>query len=168
MTGNLHPDYRRVARFRQKNPEAIKQLLKETINLYQLIGYIFEGTIIADGTKIYANASDRKAIREGGIKGLEKIAEEVIKEEEERDAGEEEGGELKRGGIREEDFKKLKEKIEKVKEALKGSNQRVVSLTDKDARFMRHRWGHGIHLSYNGQLSVDEKGINTYGGKGRD
>ncbi len=87
------------------------------------------------------------------------MAEDMIKEAEEADAFEEGGLEVKRGGIREEDFKRLKEEIERVKEALKGSNQRAVSLRDKDSRFMRHSGGHGIHLSYNGQLSVDDKGI---------
>ncbi len=40
------------------------------------------------------------------------MAEDMIKEAEEADAFEEGGLEVKRGGIREEDFKRLKEEIE--------------------------------------------------------
>lgn len=55
-------------------------------------------------------------------------------------------------------LEKIKEQIEKCKEALENS-QHKVSLVDKDARFMKHAGGHGRHMSYNAQISVDRNGV---------
>ncbi len=160
LTGNLHPDYRTIARFRQMNTEALKGLLKETLNLYVSVGYKFDGTIFVDGTKLYANASDGNVATQEKIKKLEAAVEKILKEAEDADKNEDKRDGDKNGNfIDEEKLKKLEEKIKKSKKALEETGRKTVSLTDKDSRFMKHSMGHGKHLSYNAQLSVDKNGV---------
>ena len=78
LTGNQHPDYRTIARFRQKNTKGIKALLKETLKLYGSVGYEFDGVIFSDGTKIYANASDENTINKTKLKELEEKIKEIL------------------------------------------------------------------------------------------
>lgn len=160
LTGNLHPDYRTIARFRQINTAALKGLLKETLNLYVSVGYKFDGTIFVDGTKLYANASDNNVATEKKIKKLEAAVEKILKEAEEADKKEDKRDGNNNGNfINKEKLKKLEEEIKRSKKALEETGRKAVSLTDKESRFMRHSMGHGKHLSYNGQLSVDKNGV---------
>lgn len=160
LTGNLHPDYRTIARFRQNNSEGIKALLRETLKLYCSIGYKFDGIIFSDGSKIYANASDNNTLTSEKIKRLEEIAEKMLKEAEKADKEEDKrDGDSNGNFIDQNKLHKLEEEIKRSKEILKESGQKTVSLTDRDAKFMKHSMGYGKHLSYNGQLSVDKNGI---------
>jgi len=160
LTGNQHPDYRTIARFRQKNTEAIKALLKETLKLYSSVGYEFDGVIFSDGTKIYADASDENTINKTKLKEVEEKIEIMIKEAEKADK-EEDASEGNKNGqfLSKEQINKLAEEVKKQKELLKASGKKSLSLTDKDANFMKHPMGHGKHLSYNAQASVDKNGV---------
>jgi len=158
LTGNLHPDYRTIARFRQNNISALKALLKETLRLYEAVGIDFDGIIFSDGSKVYANANDKNIATLEKLQKLEKLAEAILNEAGDLDDKEDqEMGDENRKFFNAEKLAEIKEKIAKCKEALEAGGDKV-SLTDKDARFMKHI-GHGKHLSYNGQLSVDKNGI---------
>ena len=159
LTGNLHPDYRTIARFRQKNIKALKNLLAETLKLYDKVGIEFDGIIFSDGTKIRVNASDSKIATEERVKRLEKIAEEILKEAEREDKEEDkEMGEDNKHFFKAEKLEEIREEIKRCKEALSKGEEKV-SLTDRDAKFMKHSNGGGFHLSYNAQLSVDRNGM---------
>jgi transposase len=158
LTGNLHPDYRTIARFRQNNISALKSLLKETLRLYETVGIDFDGIIFSDGTKVYANANDKNIATPEKIQKLEKIAEAILNEAKDLDNKEDQAmGDANRKFFKAEKLAEIKDKIAKCKEALETGGDKV-SLTDKDAGFMKHI-GHGKHLSYNGQLSVERNGI---------
>lgn len=160
LTGNLHPDYRTIARFRQMNTAALKCLLKETLKLYASVGYKFDGTIFSDGTKIYANASDNNIATEKRIENMESVVNKMLKEAEEADKNEDNRDGNSNGSfIDREKLQNLQERLRRSKSALEEVEQKAVSLTDKESRFMRHSNGHGKHLSYNGQLSVDKNGV---------
>lgn len=158
LTGNLHPDYRTIARFRQNNISALKTLLKETLRLYEAVGIDFDSIIFSDGSKVYANANDKNIATLERIQKLEKIAEAILNEAGDLDDKEDQVmGDDNRKLFKVEKLEEIKEKIAKCKEALEAGGDKV-SLTDKDAGFMKHI-GHGKHLSYNGQLSVAKNGI---------
>lgn len=158
LTEGLHPDYRTIARFRQKNISAMKELLRKTIELYQNVGVEFSGIAFADGTKIFANASDSATVTEEKIAKLEQLAEKILAEAEAIDNGEDKKqGSDNKNFLDVEKLATLEEQIKKYKEQMKGKGGRV-NTTDSDARFMRHP-GHGKHTSYNAQMSVSEAGI---------
>jgi len=158
LTGNLHPDYRTIARFRQNNILALKALLKETLRLYETVGIEFNGIIFSDGSKVYANANDKNIATLERIEKLEKLAESILNEAGDLDDKEDRVmGDDNRKFFKTEKLEEIKEKIARCKEALETGGDKV-SLTDKDARFMKHI-GHGKHLSYNGQFSVEKNGI---------
>lgn len=158
LTGNLHPDYRTIARFRQNNISALKALLKETLRLYETVGIDFDGIIFSDGSKVYANANAKNIATIEKLQKLEELAERILNEAGDLDDKEDQVmGDDNRKFFKVEKLAELKEKIARCKEALEMGGDKV-SLTDKDAKFMRHL-GHGKHLSYNGQLSVDKNGI---------
>jgi transposase len=160
LTGNLHPDYRTIARFRQQHLGALTQLLKETLRVYAEVGVVFDGTLFADGTKLYANASDNEVASAERIERLEQIAVKILAEAETVDTTEDtQMGERNRHLLLQEQLAKVKEKIVACRAALATTAAKKVSLTDGDAKFMKHAGGHGKHLSYNGQLSVDDHGV---------
>jgi hypothetical protein len=158
LTEGLHPDYRTIARFRQKNISVMKKLLRKTIELYQDIGVEFDGIAFADGTKIFANASDDATVTEEKIAKLEQLAERILAEAETIDRREDEKqGVENKNFLDVERLATLEEQIKAYKEQIKNKGGRFNS-TDTEARFMPHP-RHGKHTSYNAQLSVSGAGI---------
>ncbi|MEO0069056.1 MAG: transposase [candidate division WOR-3 bacterium] len=88
LTGNLHPDYRTIARFRQQNISVMRELLKKTLEFYQAVDVALAEVVFADGTKVFANASDDATITEEKIRGLEEVASRILKEAEDVDKDE--------------------------------------------------------------------------------
>ena len=85
ISGDLHPDYRTIARFRQMNIGVLTKLLAATVSLYReayLSFKEFDGVVFIDGTKIYADANADRTV---DIKKLEKIAKRILREAEEVD-----------------------------------------------------------------------------------
>lgn len=81
LTGNLHPDYRRIARFRQQNLSVTREILKKTLELYRTVDGELAEVVFADGTKVFANVSDDATVTEEKIKRLEGVANRILKEE---------------------------------------------------------------------------------------
>src|SRR3989338_4767622 len=57
LMSGLKPDYRKIARFRSENKEAIKNILKQSVKLCIKLGLIEGNTLFIDGSKFRANAS---------------------------------------------------------------------------------------------------------------
>jgi transposase len=160
LSRDLHPDYRSIIRFRTDNWKWIEKLLKKTLELYETSGGKIDGVAFTDGTKIYASANDNKVITKERIQRLEKAAKKILEEAKKTDKAEDElQGERNENFLNKDKLKDLEKEIEKYKEELKESGKKALSLTDKEANFMRHSQGHGTHLSYNGQLSTDGNGL---------
>ena len=160
LTGNLHPDYRTIARFRQNNLEAMKGVLKETLQLFVRVKVKFDGVVFVDGTKLYANASNAHVATADRLKQLEAQVEKMLQEAQAVDGQEDqESGDQTPHKISTEALARLQAEVERSREALERSEGKRVSLTDADAPFMPHAQGHGLHLSYNGQLSASTDGI---------
>jgi transposase len=62
LCADQHPDYRSVARFRERHSEALADLFGETLRLCSEAGLLKLGTLALDGTKLRANASRHKAM----------------------------------------------------------------------------------------------------------
>jgi len=158
LTGNSHPDFSTIARFRSDNLEMMKELLKYTIELYLKINLRFEPIIYVDGTKLLANASDSATVSEERIQRMEKLAEKILLEAEEIDMAEDKQlGEGNSGNkVSKEALAELQEKIAGYKKEFARRGGKYNS-TDPDAVFMRGK--KGLITSYNGQISVDDNGV---------
>ena len=161
-----HPDFRTICRFRQDNLTALKGLFVQLIRLCREMGMVSLGTIAIDGTKLKANASQRRTKRasnlEEEIAAIEKEMESLLKECQETDKREDEllGEEESPYEVNPElrDRQKLKEKLLKAKEELQEGKAQEVNLTDEEATTMLHK-GHQPQPSYNGEIAVEEHGI---------
>lgn len=62
LCADQHPDYRSVARFRERHLEGLADLFLETLRLCSEAGLLKLGALALDGTKLRANASRHKAM----------------------------------------------------------------------------------------------------------
>lgn len=159
------PDFRTVNDFRKNNLALIKGYFIEIIRMCQEIGMVKVGQVSIDGTKIRANAANRRTkTRKGYEEWLKRIEEEIeemlkeaaaIEEEEDRQYGKDNRGDELPEKIN------TKERLrEKIKEAIKtlATEKEKKNLTDTDARFMKGGNGR-IDVNYNGQIAVSEDQI---------
>jgi len=179
LAGEQRPDFRTLARFRRRNAEEIKRLLKETVRLCARLGMVNLGHIALDGTKLKANTSKHKAMSYGRMKQeekrLEKEIEELMRQAEATDAGEDEAfgedrngynlpEELQRREERLERIRSLREELEREKRAeqhfeegqtpaIEDKEQR--SFADQDGRMMLMKRGE-FDYGYNAQACTDE------------
>ena len=57
IMGGMKPDYRTIARFREKHKEAISEVLKQCVRICMDLDLIEGNTLFFDGSKFRANAS---------------------------------------------------------------------------------------------------------------
>jgi transposase len=62
LCADQHPDYRSIARFRERHLEALSQLFLEALRLCAEAGLVKLGALALDGTKLRASASRHKAM----------------------------------------------------------------------------------------------------------
>jgi transposase len=179
LAGEQRPDFRTLARFRRRNAEEIKSLLKETVLLCARLGMVNLGHIALDGTKLKANTSKHKAMSYGRMKQeeerLEKEIEELMRQAEAADAREDEAfGEDRNGYNLPEELQRREERLEKIRQlreelegekraeqplkegqtpAIEAKEQR--SFADRDGRMMLMKRGE-FDYGYNAQACTDE------------
>jgi transposase len=157
----LRPDFKTIADFRRDNPRAIKKVCRE-FTLWCKRLELFGGELLAiDGSKFQAVNSPKRNFTE---KKLTRMIQEIdgkidqyLKELDRQDKQE--------AGQRALSAEELKQKIAQYKERraqykqlktdLQQSGEGQVSLTDPQSRSMRV--GHGVEVSYNVQIVVDDK-----------
>jgi transposase len=156
------PDFRTINDFRKNNLVEIKRYFVEIIRMCKELGMVKVGQVSIDGTKIKANAANRRTkTRKGYEKWLKRIEEEIekmlkqakeIEEEEDRQYGEDNRGDELPDKINTKE--RLREAIKEVMKTLNTDKEKK-NLTDLDARFMKG--GNGkIDVNYNGQIAVTE------------
>lgn len=156
------PDFRTINRFRKDHLPVLKELFNQLVRLCIEMGMVNLGSIALDGTKLKANASDRKTLRardlDKELKRLDKEIEEILRESEEIDTeedrllGEDQGLYEIPPELR--DKKVLKEKLQRAKEKLQEQQLKQINLTDNDCTTMLHG-PQGFKPSYNGQVAVE-------------
>ncbi|MGB3673879.1 MAG: transposase, partial [Candidatus Nanopelagicales bacterium] len=78
LAANQQPDFRSVARFRERHLEALEELFNQTLMLCVEAGMVSLGEVALDGSKVRANASRRKAGSYGRMGDTEaRLADEV-------------------------------------------------------------------------------------------
>ena len=135
------PDFRTVNDFRKNNIEELSGYFINIVRMCKELGLISIGQMNIDGTKIKANAANRRTkSKEAYQKWLKRIDDKIkkiLKEAEAIDTREDQIYQDKRGDELPEEINtqvKLKAKIKKVMEKFK---KEKINLTDPDARFMK-------------------------------
>ena len=91
IAANQVPDHTTIARFRARHADELAELFSEVLVLCRKAGLVSVGTLALDGTRIAANAADRKN------RTYEQLAKEILEEAAEVDAAEDEKFGDKRG-----------------------------------------------------------------------
>ncbi|MBU4501392.1 MAG: transposase [Nanoarchaeota archaeon] len=158
------PDFRTINDFRKNNILELSQYFIDILRMCKELGLISVGQMNIDGTKIKANAANRRTkTKEGYQKWLKRIDDKIgkiLEEAEATDAKEDELYQDKRGDELPEAIntqEKLKAKIKKVMEQFKNEKEKI-NLTDPDAKFMKDG-RYRIDTSYNCQASLSKEQI---------
>mgnify|MGYP001560167258 FL=1 len=156
------PDFRTVNDFRKKNLTELSGYFVDIVRLCKELGLVSIGQINIDGTKIKANAANRRTKTreeyEQWVKRIDEKINAILKEAERTDSHEDEvygdnrGDELPKDINTEE---KLKKKIEEIMKTMRDEKK---NLTDSDARFMKNGQGR-IDAGYNCQTAVTREQI---------
>lgn len=91
IAANQRPDHATIARFRVRHQDALAGLFSEVLALCARAGLVSVGTVALDGTRVKADAADRKN------RTYEQLAREILEEAEAVDAAEDEEHGEKRG-----------------------------------------------------------------------
>ena len=91
IAANQVPDHTTIARFRARHADELAELFSEVLVLCRKAGLVSVGTLALDGTRIAADAADRKN------RTYEQLAKEILEEAAEVDAAEDEKFGDKRG-----------------------------------------------------------------------
>jgi transposase len=159
----LSPDHKTIARFRQDNSKALKNVFRDFVRLCVKLGLYGKELAALDGSKFKAvNSRKRNFTKDQIEKKASEISgkiEEYLKEMERKDAEEDSGPGKKSAeeitGIVE-DLKKRKEQYEGYAKELKESGEKQKSLTDSDSRLMTTN-SQKMDVCYNVQTAVDAK-----------
>jgi transposase len=157
----LRPDFKTIADFRKDNPQALKKVCRE-FTLWCKRLELFGGELVAiDGSKFGAVNSPKRNFTEKKlrrmIREIDDKIDQYLKDLDRQDKQEAGPQSLSPEQLKEkiERYKERRAHYEQLKSDLEHSGQSQISLTDPESRSMRV--GHGVEVSYNVQIVVDQK-----------
>jgi transposase len=157
----LRPDFKTIADFRKDNPQALKKVCRE-FTLWCKRLELFGGELVAiDGSKFGAVNSPKRNFTEKKlrrmIREIDDKIDQYLKDLDRQDKQEAGQQSLSREQLKEkvERYKERRAQYAQLKSDLEQSGESQVSLTDPESRSMRV--GHGVEVSYNVQIVVDQK-----------
>lgn len=186
LAEKTQPDFRTISDFRKNNQELVKQLFLELNKFALAHGMIDLNYLIMDGTKLRADANNKRIVDKETLeklaKYIDRMIEEGIKVDEEEDKLYGDRGihqlpddfsdkEKRRPIVRKivdevnkavregkkEKAVQIKEEIIKLDAKMNDLNLKKYNFTDPDARFMKN--DNRAELCYNGQVVTDKNGL---------
>ncbi len=163
LTGRLMPDFKTIADFRKDNGGAIRKVCRAFVVLCRRLELFSEASVAIDGSKFKAvNARDRNFTQAKMQRRLKQIDESIARYLSQLDSADRQGE-----AVPEAKITRLNEKIAMLRQEVQRLNalnvqmmqseDKQISLTDRDARAMATSGrGSGI-VGYNVQNSVDTK-----------
>jgi transposase len=143
LAGGLRPDHKTLSEFLRRHGEAIEELFTQVLGWMRRAGMARLGRVAIDSTRIKANASPDRLVREDR-RQVRRWREQMEAEDPDQEPGLEVGAEQ---------AQRLRQQMERgVGEETRPSKR---SATDPDARFLRERGGK-FRLGYSGELAVSE------------
>ena len=182
LSEKLTPDFRTISDFRKQNEDLVKQLFKHTVALAKQEGMLDLTQLATDGTKIKANAANKRSLTREELRFMTRFVDEELGEWARQDRIEDEafgslrgydqlpgkGKQKMRSAVRHyvkqtkekgNAFKKeASRKLEKARHEIEQHGLDKVSTTDTDCRFMKSKKGK-LEFSYNPQVTTDGDGF---------
>jgi transposase len=163
LSGLGEVNYHTLSDFRKDHQEQLKQSMAELLGLLSKEGFVKLECVAHDGTKIRAQAGGdsfrREATLEKEIAKAKEMVEELDKQAQ-SGQGEDERREAARRRVARERSERMRQAAEELKKIRAGKDsekereQARVSLTEPEARNMKHG-DNAIAPSYNAQISTD-------------
>jgi transposase len=166
LSGLGEVNYHKLSDFRSKYPEELKQLLGELLGALSKEGIVKLECVAHDGTKIQAQAGSDTFRRETSLEKHIAKARQMVEELEQQpengpvDSPRRVAARERAARERSERMKLAAEELEKIragKDSEKERKEARVSLTEPEARIMKHGNDGGLAPSYNVQISVDSE-----------
>lgn len=157
----LSPDHKTIADFRKDNRKALREVFREFTKLCKQLGLYGAELVGIDGSKFRAvNGKDRnysEAKLNSRLQWVEEKIEKYLTALQAEDAAEADEPVLTAEELRAkiEKLQERQQEYEALKQQLRESGEKQISLTDPEARLMKGRQGQ--HVSYNVQMAVDSK-----------
>ena len=165
LINGLHPDHKTIARFRQINPKALKEVFRDFVRLCMRMELMGKELIAVDGSKFKAwNSKDRNYTKgkiDDRISRIEGKIAAYLEELDKLDEAVKSESQL----ASENRVKSLEEVIsilterkavfEEYRERVSGGEETQISLTDPDSRLMKTKDGMAVCLNI--QTAVDSK-----------
>jgi transposase len=164
LSGLGEVNYHKLSEFRAEYPEELKQLMAELLGSLSQEGIVKLECVAHDGTKIQAQAGSdtfrRGATLQREIAKARQVIEKLDSQPETGPAenSRREAARQRAAHERSERMKQAAEELEKIRAGKKSEKERKearVSLTEPEARIMKHGNDGGMAPSYNVQISVD-------------
>lgn len=180
LAEKLTPDFRTISDFRKNNPGLVKEVFKRTVIFAKQEGMLDFCHLSTDGSKVKANAANKRVLTKQELEFLIKFVDEELEEWAKQDCVEDEvfgdlrGSDQLPKKSKKEIQKRIKyyvkkikeqgnlfkeeiaEKLNKVHTELEKHDLKKVNTTDPESRFMKNKKGK-IEFSYNVQVSVDKR-----------
>jgi transposase len=80
LAEKLAPDFRTISDFRKDNPELVKEVFKHTVSFAKEEGLLDLSYLSTDGSKVRANASNRKVLIKEELEVLLRFVDEELEE----------------------------------------------------------------------------------------
>jgi transposase len=142
LAGGATPDHKTLSEFHRRHAAAIRRLFTQMLALLRTSGLARVGTVAIDSTRIAANASPQRVLREADLEG--KVAEwqKQLDDDPDRTPGTRLG---------QEQIERVREQLRRVRQ----SGETRLSETDPEARFVRAHGGR-FQLGYTGEIAVSQ------------
>ena len=156
LTGRLAPDFKTIADFRKDNGEAIRLVCREFVMLCRKVNLLTDVLVAIDGSKFKAvNNRDKNFTRTKMKRRLAAVEASIDRYLGELESADEAAPVEQTQPIKDR-VRALKEEMDRLKKLdvrMRKAPDQQLSLTDPDARSLRHR-GSGL-VGYNVQTAVD-------------
>jgi transposase len=164
LSGLGEVNYHKLSDFRSQYPEELKQLMGELLGSLSKEGIVKLECVAHDGTKIQAQAGSDTFRRETSLEKHIAKARQMVEELDQQpeigpvDSPRRMAARERAARERSERMKLAAEELEKIRAGKKSEKEREearVSVTEPEARIMKHGNDGGMAPSYNVQISVD-------------
>jgi transposase len=146
LAGGASPDHKTLNEFQRRHRAAITDLFTQVLLFLRRAGLARLGTVAIDSTRVKAQASRDRVLRQDDLERELRQKVERWQRELDDDPDREPGTR-----VGQQEIERVRQKLERLRQ----SGENKLSVTDPDARFLRERGGRFV-LGYTAEIAVSE------------